>query len=228
MNKEKMEKQKATTSELAIWPLWFALVFFLAAIVLILNPNWLSIIICLISVPLGIIFSIIAIKKIKSSQQQLKGLRLAVTGLIIHLILAIVIVCAALSLKLELDRILCQERLYGLRQYLMLYCEDNNEQYPLAEKWCDLLKEDKCPELYFICTKSKTKKGKCDFAMDPDCEPNSSPDVVLLFESKAGWNQHGGPELINFDNHKTKCNILLNDWRVKHITPEEVNDLKWK
>ena len=37
----------------------------------------------------------------------------------------------------------------------------------------------------------------------------SSPgDMVLLFQTKAGWNQHGGPELLTFDNHDPKdgCN----------------------
>jgi hypothetical protein len=28
--------------------------------------------------------------------------------------------------------------------------------------------------------------------------------MVLLFETKAGWNQHGGPELFTFDNHDPK------------------------
>ncbi len=70
----------------------------------------------------------------------------------------------------------------------------------------------------------------CDFAMNPHCEPNSAPDTVLLFETKAGWNQHGGPELFTFDNHNPKGGlVLLNDGTVKFIrTEEELKQLRWK
>jgi hypothetical protein len=72
--------------------------------------------------------------------------------------------------------------------------------------------------------------GKRNYAMNPNCEPNSPGDMVLLFETKAGWNQHGGPELFTFDNHDPKggC-VLLNDGTVKFIrTEEELHALRWK
>jgi len=72
---------------------------------------------------------------------------------------------------------------------------------------------------------------ECHYAMNTNCEPNSPPDTVLLFETKAGWNQHGGPEeLFTFDNHDPKggC-VLLNDGTVKFIrTKEELQQLRWK
>jgi hypothetical protein len=73
-------------------------------------------------------------------------------------------------------------------------------------------------------------KGKSTYAMNPNCEPNSPPEVVLLFETKSGWNQHGGPELFTFDNHDPKGGlVLLNDGTVKFIrTEEELMQLRWK
>ncbi len=68
------------------------------------------------------------------------------------------------------------------------------------------------------------------YAMNPSCKPNSPPDTVLFFETKAGWNQHGGPELFTFDNHEPHggC-VLLNDGTVKFIrTEEELAQLRWK
>jgi len=68
------------------------------------------------------------------------------------------------------------------------------------------------------------------YAMNPACGPKSPRDVVLLFESKPGWNQYGGPELFTFDNHDPKggC-VLLNDGTVKFIrTEEELKQLRWK
>jgi hypothetical protein len=73
-------------------------------------------------------------------------------------------------------------------------------------------------------------RGKNDYAMNPNCKQDSPADMVLLFETKAGWNQHGGPELFNFDNHNPGggC-VLLNDGTVKFIrTHEELNQLHWK
>ncbi len=108
------------------------------------------------------------------------------------------------------------------------------KKYPVS-KWCDTtvralskdLRKDyilnlfKCPSAH---------EGKCHYAMNPKCKPNSPPDMVLLFETKAGWNQHGGPELFTFDNHEPKggC-VLLNDGTVKFIrTKEELRQLRWK
>ncbi|MHC4510879.1 MAG: hypothetical protein ACYTAO_18305 [Planctomycetota bacterium] len=68
------------------------------------------------------------------------------------------------------------------------------------------------------------------YAMNRHCEPDSPPDMVLLFETKAGWNQHGGPELFTFDNHEPKggC-VLLNDGTVRFIrTKEELQQLRWE
>ncbi|MDI6448547.1 hypothetical protein [Anaerobaca lacustris] len=66
--------------------------------------------------------------------------------------------------------------------------------------------------------------------MNAACEANSPPDMVRLFETKAGWNQHGGPELFTFDNHDPRggC-VLLNDGTVKFIrTEEELHALRWE
>jgi len=103
-------------------------------------------------------------------------------------------------------------------------------QYPAPSEWCDILlkryppggkEQFKCPSV---------GKGKSHFAMNPNCKSDSPPDTVLLFETKAGWNQHGGPELFTFDNHDPKggC-VLLNDGIVKFIrNEEELHQLRWK
>jgi len=104
------------------------------------------------------------------------------------------------------------------------------KQYPVPSKWCDILlrryppggtEQFKCPS---------QGEGKCHYAMNPNCKSDSPPDTVLLFETKAGWNQHGGPELFTFDNHDPKggC-VLLNNRTVKFIrTKEELQQLRWK
>lgn len=110
--------------------------------------------------------------------------------------------------------------------------------YPSPARWCDIIIRD-ARDSYFREEEKETRKrlrcptvvkGKCHYAMNPNCKPDSPLDMVLLFETKAGWNQHGGPELFTFDNHDPKggC-VLLNDGTVKFIrTKEELLQLRWK
>jgi hypothetical protein len=74
------------------------------------------------------------------------------------------------------------------------------------------------------------RSWRSDYAMNPNCRADSPKDMVFLFESKPGWNQHGGPELFTFDNHDPKGGlILLNDGEVKFIrTEEKLRQLRWR
>ena len=135
-------------------------------------------------------------------------------------------------------RIQCAVNLRDLWHRLRLYykaCRRIETLYPVPAKWCDAMMraykdtyplEDikmphKCPS---------ASAGESHYAMNPNCKFDSAPDTVLLFEAKAGWNQHGGPELFTFDNHEPRggC-VLLNDGTVKFIcTKEELQQLRWK
>jgi len=109
--------------------------------------------------------------------------------------------------------------------------------YPKPDEWCDAFiraaeaanHTGKDAMRLFRCP--GRSNGKCHYAMNPDCGPNSPPDTVLLFETRAGWNQHGGPELFTFDNHddpKGGC-VVLNDGTAKFIrTKDELAQLRWK
>jgi hypothetical protein len=129
-------------------------------------------------------------------------------------------------------RALCGNNLRTLLFMFMIYEADHKGIYPPADKWCDILIENSKGELtkeskYFKCKADKV--GPCSYAMNPNCEPNSPGDVVSLFESKPGWNQYGGVELLNFDNHEGKgCSILFNDGNVEFIKAEDANKLRWK
>jgi len=114
----------------------------------------------------------------------------------------------------------------------------NNDEsiYPQPTKWCDVMKaafasigmKDYWNMRPHICPSAG--EDKCHYAMNPNCKTDSRSDMVLLFETKAGWNQHGGPELFTFDNHTPKggC-VLLNDGTVKFIrTKEKLQQLRWK
>jgi len=124
------------------------------------------------------------------------------------------------------------------RLYKVVYFHRRNAtSYPEPTEWCDAIMRDRTNTSYvneermrghFKCPAAG--EGKCHYAMNPNCKPDSPPDTVLLFETKAGWNQYGGPELFTFDNHDPKggC-VLLNDGAVKFIrNKEELHQLRWK
>ncbi len=97
------------------------------------------------------------------------------------------------------------------------------EVYPPANEWCDAIRVREC-----ACPGAG--KGRCHYAMNPNCRPDSPGDMVLLFETKAGWNQHGGRGLFTFENHDPRggC-VLRNDGTVKFIrTEHELQQLRWE
>jgi hypothetical protein len=143
--------------------------------------------------------------------------------------------CAA-NLKNQWYRL----RFYNLREAIRRNnpAIRNQTLYPTSSEWCDsILRPYLVRGALMIGSRSgeslvcpSAGGGKCHYAMNPNCKPDSPPDMVLLFETKAGWNQQGGPELFTFDNHDPKggC-VLLNDGTVKFIRTEaELRQLRWK
>ncbi|MHC4691737.1 MAG: hypothetical protein ACYS67_03265 [Planctomycetota bacterium] len=147
-----------------------------------------------------------------------------IAGFLTAILMPITVVKTRYSLAGE-----CASNLERIRNAVQLYAEQFDGVYPTPNKWCDLLLESNClkSEPYFKCP--ALKAGRCHFAINPNCSPNSPNDVVLLFETKGDWNQYGGPELLTFDNHKgKKASVLFNDGRIKFIRPEKADQLKWK
>jgi prepilin-type processing-associated H-X9-DG protein len=124
-------------------------------------------------------------------------------------------------------RIKCGEKLSHLGKAMIIsagYCDD---KYPVPDKWCDVLvKYAEVTKDEFVCPAAG--KSRCDYAMNLDATLTSVPDIVVLFESKPGWNQFGGSELLNFENHDGKGgNVLFNDLHVKFVKTRDLANLIW-
>jgi len=136
-------------------------------------------------------------------------------------------------------RMCCARMLIAIGQRLGVG-SDHKMEYPRPDTWCDqfvgiprvrssrLRRSMMNQADGYRCIGAG--EGRCHYAMNPNCRPDSPPDMVLVFEANAGWNQHGGPELFTFEHHNPRggC-ILLNDGTVKFIrTEEELKQLRWK
>jgi len=115
---------------------------------------------------------------------------------------------------------------------IQFYAREYDNKYPNADKWCDLLLQHGdggAREEWFVC-RGALKKGnqkRCHYAINPHAEPNSPGDMVLLFETKGGWNQFGGPGLLTFENHGGKgCNVLFNDGHIEFVKTERLSEFK--
>jgi len=120
----------------------------------------------------------------------------------------------------------CMENMSLLRYPLVQYAQDNAGQYPVNIGWCDFaLSQDTGIETL----KCKVaKEGPSTYAMNryvTDKEAKLPGDMVLLFESKPGWNQVGGPEMLNTENHQGEgCTILFVDGHVEFVKTEELEN----
>ena len=143
----------------------------------------------------------------------------------------LVVGCIIPTLQIARPIKICGWNCRIIYQYIRHYNNDYDEKL-ISNKWCDILiQKEGIGKEHLICYGARRKgdKGPCNYAINPYCEPNSPNDIVLLFETKGGWNQYGGPELISFNNHVRKgANVLFKDGHVEFVKPEDVNKLKWK
>lgn len=247
----KTQVQKRKTSKLAIAAVVLAVVAFFVSLpyVFAFEPSHTDILARNISgLPAlaGLILGIVAILKIRKSRGKQKGLVKAIAGTVLAItFLGIWLPCQILYDPLS-PLPLSQTNLCDFTRAIAIYANDHNGKYPAPDKWCDLLLEGDYVELDSFVRRRLTfywplvggkmlvrplpKRGRCDYAMNPNCDSiSSAPDMVLLFESKSGWNQYGGPELLTTDQWDGEgCNIAFNDSHVDFVRTEELGKLQWK
>lgn len=175
----------------------------------------------------GIAAGIFAIKQIHNKRRILKGRRFAVSGMLLALALLPFWLWHLPSNPFT-ARERCAANLRALGRCMLVYTSGDNPMP--TDKWCDLLIESgkdkiaiekllKCPA---------NKNGRCHYAINVSLS-DSNPHQVVLFETKPGFNQVGGPELLSTDNHNGKgCNVLFNDNTVEFVKTEELAKLQFK
>ena len=185
----------------------------------------------------GIMYGRRALKQIKGSKGDLVGRGWAISGIVLSLVIwafmLISIIGPYINKQTQLrNRLICGHNLcHELGLAIRTYADNNDERFPAINKWCDLLIEGGyVDKIKFKCPGDR--KGPCSYAMNkyvPELKRDMPEDMVLLFESKPGWNQCGGPELLTIENHKGKgCLLLFGDGHTEWVRTERIGELKWE
>lgn len=240
--KNNAQGQKPRISALAIASIMLTMPIVLQTVIWYLSYPRLLYIPCfvdllsLVLALVGLSFAGISLFQISRSNGRLKGRAFAASGIIGVVMASFVWVLPPPRGPHSYD-VYCTTNMRSLKTALDVYNYDNSGRHPPVDKWCDLLiTEGYVLQNSFRCPGDT--QGPCSYAINPNATPNSAPDMVLLFETKGGWNQSGGPEMVYTDNHHDKrhwfwgyklvgSHIVFNDGRVEFVTVNRVAELKW-
>jgi hypothetical protein len=184
-----------------------------------------------------LVTALTALCSISFASKQIHGREMAILALFVSAAILFKISLPRLNSRPQsAERLVCGAQLKGLGKKLALYADQNNGTcYPPPETWCDVLVNDyEVNTGNFLCKAAYNKgdKGPSHYAINPNCEPNSPPDTVLLFEAKGGWNQHGGLELLTLRRHGGRRHskggsVLFNNGRVEWCNAEWIAKMNW-
>ncbi|MCE5339828.1 MAG: DUF4190 domain-containing protein [Planctomycetaceae bacterium] len=214
----------AKTSKLAIWSFVLSLMGLFTFMVTALP---------------AIICGIIGLVKISKSNGRLRGKGYAITGIVVPVAYSIILplmlailLPALVRTRQVATKMVCATNLKTLGLAMMTYTAENNDTYPPAGNWCDLLKDKVKPE-NLRCPSIRKVEGQTSYALNINVAGRKTSeiphDTVLLFETTPAANPAGGPELYTTSNHgNVGCNILFADGHVEFVYKENYYSLRWK
>lgn len=200
---------------------------------------------------IGVLLCVAALVRIRKVQRRVLSIILCLLALIVNgPVTAMWIKSGGTFVRGVAYRMVCGTNLCGLGKAMLLYARDHDGQYPDPNRWCDALLGYGIPAQQFICIcstkltlkwppwggrryswpKPPSYEGKMSsYAMNPDCRSVNDPaDMVLLFESEAGWNQFGGPESATCEHHEGQgLNVLFNDASCRFERCTSIDKFNW-
>jgi hypothetical protein len=109
--------------------------------------------------------------------------------------------------------------------------DDHLNILPAATNWCDALTR-KYFEKWALKDPADTSRGGCSYAYNTNVAGRSligmHPKTVFFFETKSGWNQHGGPEiLLAQPRYSNTYLVACFDCSVLTVTKDQIPTLRW-
>ena len=124
----------------------------------------------------------------------------------------------------------CVQNMRALGDALRMYAEDNDNRFPPPASWCDAI----VPYLedgrdVFVCPAAPDQP--CGYALNPypsgpaRKRSKIATPMVLVFESDAGWNAHGGRSLLpEVARHLSGDDLLMADGRVIWVRRDDLRE----
>jgi hypothetical protein len=193
---------------------------------------------CGITALIGLILGIIAMVKVKNSGGRLGGNGIALAGVIVSgIFLFMIPIYAALMLpalaqaKQRAQTINCVNNEKQLALAVRIYSGDNKDQLPPAATWCDAIRTSTGSDKPYQCPMGKSN-ARCSYAFNAKLggmdKNKIDPHTVMIFESDAGWNANGGPELmISKPRHARVFVVAFADGSVQQLRESQLKTLRW-
>lgn len=132
-----------------------------------------------------------------------------------------------------ISRTNCAVNMKGLGTAFLRHAFQNDNTL-MNDNWCDVLVSMDAGNVgNLVCSRSGAVPGKeCSYALNIAAAGKDfsklPSDLVLLFESRNGWNLIGGKELLNFDNHDGQgFSVLFLDGSSRFVDKKDVDELRW-
>lgn len=195
---------------------------------------------CGIAALFGLVAGIVGLKKIKKSDGRLTGDGLAIAGIVVSGIMILLLPLFAAMLlpalskaKAKAQSIGCLNNAKQLALGVILYASSNTN-CPEAATWCDSVLTEVGSKQIFLC-KAGSETDRCHFAYNAklsglDLNQIKNPaTTVMIFESRGGWNQSGGKELLlPTPRHNNRIIVGFADGHVEMITESQLARLNWE
>ena len=197
---------------------------------------------CGLTALVGLVLGFVALSRIKHSNGQLGGQGLAMAGTIVSAACLLLIpvpvgmlLPALAKAKQKAAGVRCMNNVKQLNLGLIMYANDNKDQFPSGTTWCDALK----PYLgnsttAYVCALGAPNQ-RCHYALNSRLAGVSLKDIqspartVLVFEIDGGWNMAGGRELLPAKGrHNGAYAFGFADGHAEIVRPERLANLRWE
>jgi hypothetical protein len=145
--------------------------------------------------------------------------------------------------RAEREYYMCSNQLKAIHTAIVEYASKNGGKLPDADKWCDAIqsylpKAENESNNGFRCPFDKSKGEQISsYAMNSQISgypiDQLTKDTVFIFESKPGWNQAGGTEIMSYANHRylmqpNRCMMIFPDGLVEFDPQSQPRTFRWK
>lgn len=189
----------------------------------------------LIAPGLGLALGLAAMYKIKKTAGQLRGRDCALLGVAISGMVLVntssPFLITPRPMIMRTPGLDCLNQVKQLGLAVRIYAADNSDRLPFATNWCDAIAYALTTTNVFQCPAAGTP-ARCHYAFNAKLSgieaEKAGPDTVMIFESDAGWNSSGGPELLPVrPRHRQGFVVAFADGSARFVKESELKQLRW-